>query len=141
VNGQAELLQIVPALRPPGRLAGLLHGRQQERDEDGDDGNDDEQLNERKGRANGDQTNSAGCDHRIVSWTSTNPEVSECRRPASMRSASKTKDLCETKKPARGFQFRARSLLFEMAKEKEWSSTASFPSTSKNVSAAGTEVN
>src|SRR5258708_26991056 len=34
VAGRRELLQIVLALRPPCRLAGLLHGRQKQRNQD-----------------------------------------------------------------------------------------------------------
>ena len=46
VHGQAQLLEIVLALGPPGRLAGRLHGRQQKCDENGDDGDDDQQLDQ-----------------------------------------------------------------------------------------------
>ena len=49
VQGQAELLQVVDALAPPGGLAGGLHGGQQQGDQDGDDGDDDQQLDEREG--------------------------------------------------------------------------------------------
>jgi len=36
-HGEPELLQVVDALGPPGRLTPRLHGRQQERDQNGDD--------------------------------------------------------------------------------------------------------
>ena len=37
MDGQAELLEVVDALRPPGRLARRLHGGQQQGDQDRDD--------------------------------------------------------------------------------------------------------
>ena len=37
VNRQPDLAQVVLALRPPSRLARLLHGRQQQCDQDCDD--------------------------------------------------------------------------------------------------------
>ena len=46
VQRQAELLEIVLALRPAGRLAGLLHGWQQQGHQDANDRNDHQQLNE-----------------------------------------------------------------------------------------------
>src|SRR5262249_20535291 len=46
VQGEADLLQVVHALGPPGRFPGRLHRREQQGDEDGDDGDDDQQLNE-----------------------------------------------------------------------------------------------
>jgi hypothetical protein len=49
VQREAELLQIVQALRATGRFSGRLHGRQQERHERADDGDDDQQLNQREG--------------------------------------------------------------------------------------------
>src|SRR5262249_14812974 len=48
VDGQAELLQVVDALRPARRLAGRLHGRQQQGNQDGDDGDDDQKLDQRE---------------------------------------------------------------------------------------------
>ena len=48
VDGQADLLQVVDALRAPGGLAGRLHGGQEQADQDGDDGDDDEQFDERE---------------------------------------------------------------------------------------------
>ena len=45
---QADLFEIVPALRLPGRLAGRLHRRQQQRDQDADDRNHDQQFHQRK---------------------------------------------------------------------------------------------
>ena len=44
VQRQADLLQVVAALRPSGRLAGRLHGREQQRDQDADDRNDDQEF-------------------------------------------------------------------------------------------------
>jgi hypothetical protein len=41
---QADLLEIIRALRSPGSLARRLNGRQQERDQDADDRNHDQQL-------------------------------------------------------------------------------------------------
>ena len=46
--GGRHLLQIVGADRPPGRLAGGLHGRQQQRDQNADDRNHDQQLDQRE---------------------------------------------------------------------------------------------
>ncbi len=48
VQGQADLLQVVDALRTAGRFAGGLYGRQQKRDEHADDGNHHQELDERK---------------------------------------------------------------------------------------------
>jgi hypothetical protein len=42
VKCQADLLEIIPALRPPGSLSGLLHRRKEERNQDGNDGDYDE---------------------------------------------------------------------------------------------------
>ncbi len=41
---QADLLQVIDALGPTGRLAGRLHGRQLKCDQDRDDGNHHEKL-------------------------------------------------------------------------------------------------
>ena len=46
VEGDADLLQVVRAAHPPGRLAGRLHGRQEQRDQHADDGDDDQQLDQ-----------------------------------------------------------------------------------------------
>ena len=51
VHGQPELLEVVLALGLPGRLSGLLDGRQQEGHQDGDDGDDHQQLDQRKALA------------------------------------------------------------------------------------------
>ena len=48
MHAQADLLQIVRALRAPGRFAGRLHGRQQQRHQHADDGDHHQQLDERK---------------------------------------------------------------------------------------------
>ena len=48
VHGQPDLLEVVGALGPPGRLAGRLHRREQQRDQHGDDGDDDQQLDQRE---------------------------------------------------------------------------------------------
>src|SRR5262249_11703848 len=48
VQSQADLLQVVLALGPVGRLTHLLDGRQQQADEYSNDGDDDEQFNERE---------------------------------------------------------------------------------------------
>jgi len=45
-DGQAELLEVVDALRTAGRLAGGLDGGQQQGDQDGDDGDDDQKLDQ-----------------------------------------------------------------------------------------------
>jgi len=47
-RGDADLAQVVDTLRPPGGLAGCLHGRQEQRHEAADDGDDDEQFDERE---------------------------------------------------------------------------------------------
>ena len=46
VQGQADLLEVVDALGPPGGLAGRLHGGQEQGDQDGDDGDDDQQFDQ-----------------------------------------------------------------------------------------------
>ena len=46
MEGQSNLLEIVNALNPPGRLAGRLHGRQQEGDQHGNDRDDDQELDQ-----------------------------------------------------------------------------------------------
>ena len=48
VHAQADLLEVVLALRACGRFADLLHGRNEQPDQDGDDGDDDEQFNQRE---------------------------------------------------------------------------------------------
>jgi hypothetical protein len=48
VERQADLLQVVDALRPAGGLAGRLHGGEQQADQDRDDRDDDEQLDQGK---------------------------------------------------------------------------------------------
>ena len=45
---QGELLQVVDATGPPGRLAGRLDRRQQQRDQDADNGNHHQQFDQRK---------------------------------------------------------------------------------------------
>ena len=44
MQGQAELLEIIPALKSPRRLADFLNGGQEQADQDGDDRNNDHQL-------------------------------------------------------------------------------------------------
>jgi hypothetical protein len=44
VQRETDLFEIVSALRPASRLAGLLHGRKQQCDENGNDGDDHQQL-------------------------------------------------------------------------------------------------
>ncbi len=48
VNRQADLLEIVLALRPAGRFAGLLDSGQQQGNQHGNNGDDDEQFDEGK---------------------------------------------------------------------------------------------
>ena len=48
VQRQPDLLEVVGALRSPGRLTGRLDGRQEQGDQDRDDGDDHEQLDERE---------------------------------------------------------------------------------------------
>ena len=48
VQGDAELFQIVGALRHAGRLTGRLHRRQQQSNEDADDRDDDQEFNQRE---------------------------------------------------------------------------------------------
>ena len=50
VQGQAELLEVVGALHPAGRLARRLHRGQQQRDQDADDRDHHQQLDQRKRR-------------------------------------------------------------------------------------------
>jgi hypothetical protein len=45
---QAELFQIVLALRAPGRFTRLLHGRKQQGHQHSDDGDDDQQFDQRE---------------------------------------------------------------------------------------------
>ena len=47
-EGQADLLEVVGALGPAGRLTRRLHRGQQQRDQDRDDGDDDQQLDQRE---------------------------------------------------------------------------------------------
>ena len=47
-----DLLHLVLALHPRGRLADLLHGGEEQADQDGDDGDDHEQFDERESAAN-----------------------------------------------------------------------------------------
>ena len=49
VEAEADLLEVVQALRPGGRLADLLDGGQQEPDEDRDDRDHHQQLDQREG--------------------------------------------------------------------------------------------
>ena len=49
LESDAELFEIVQALRPPRRFTGALNGRQQKRDQHADNRDDDEQFDERKG--------------------------------------------------------------------------------------------
>ena len=48
VQPEADLLQIVSALNPSGRLTGRLDGGQQQGDQDRDDRDDDQQLDQGK---------------------------------------------------------------------------------------------
>jgi len=48
MGSQGDLLEVIRALRPPGRLAGGLDGREQERNQHSDDGDDDQQLDQRE---------------------------------------------------------------------------------------------
>jgi hypothetical protein len=48
VNRDAELLQVVRALRPGGGLADLLNGREEEADQDRDDRDHHQQLDQRE---------------------------------------------------------------------------------------------
>ena len=48
VQPQADLLEVVAALHPSGRLARRLHRRQQQRDQDADDRNHDQKLHQGK---------------------------------------------------------------------------------------------
>ncbi len=50
LEGQADLLEVVGALRARGRFTNLLHRGNQQGDEDRDDGDHHEQLNEREAR-------------------------------------------------------------------------------------------
>jgi hypothetical protein len=44
MQSESHLLEVVFALRPPGRLAGRLHGRQEEGHEDSDNRDHDQKL-------------------------------------------------------------------------------------------------
>jgi hypothetical protein len=46
MQGQTDLLKVIGAVRPVGRLAGLLHGRHRQADQDADDGNDHQEFDE-----------------------------------------------------------------------------------------------
>jgi len=46
LKGQTDLLQVVCALDPAGRLSSRLHGRQQQGDQDADDRDHDQQLDQ-----------------------------------------------------------------------------------------------
>jgi hypothetical protein len=48
MNADAELLQVVDALRAPGGFPRRLDRRQQQSNQDADDGNHDQQLNQRE---------------------------------------------------------------------------------------------
>jgi hypothetical protein len=48
MESDADLLEVVAALRTPRGLAGLLHGGKQQGDQDRDDGDHDQQLDERE---------------------------------------------------------------------------------------------
>ena len=48
VHRQADLLQVIQALRAPGRLARRLHGRQEQGDQHADDGDHDQQFDQRE---------------------------------------------------------------------------------------------
>src|SRR5207244_13345708 len=52
-QGQADLLEVVLALRAGGCLANLLDGRQEQADQDRDDGDHDEQLDQGEASAAG----------------------------------------------------------------------------------------
>jgi hypothetical protein len=49
VGRQRNLLQVIRALGPPGRLPGRLHRRQEQRDQDTDDGNHHQQFDQCEG--------------------------------------------------------------------------------------------
>ena len=51
VEADAELFEVVLALRPCGRRPDLLHGRQQQADQDRNDRHDDEEFDQGEGRA------------------------------------------------------------------------------------------
>jgi len=48
MDRQAELLDVVDALRPAGGLAGRLHRREEQGDQDGDDGDHHQKLDQRE---------------------------------------------------------------------------------------------
>jgi len=48
MHGQAELFEVILALRHVSRLAHLLDGRQEQANEDGDDGNHHQELDQRE---------------------------------------------------------------------------------------------
>jgi hypothetical protein len=48
LQAEAQLLQVIDALIPPGGLAGGLHGREQQGDQYGDDGDHDQQFDQRE---------------------------------------------------------------------------------------------
>ena len=49
VDRQADLFQVIAALREAGRFAGGLYGRQQKGNQNADDRDNDKQFDERKG--------------------------------------------------------------------------------------------
>jgi hypothetical protein len=48
VQGNANLLHVVPALHSPRRLPRALHRRQEQADQNADNGDDDQEFNKRK---------------------------------------------------------------------------------------------
>ena len=50
-GGVHDLLDLIGALRPPGRLAGRLDRRQQQGDQDANDGDHDQQFDQREAGA------------------------------------------------------------------------------------------
>ena len=59
VQGDADLLEVVGALGPAGRLAGRLDGRQQQGDQHADDGDDHQQLDQGEATAGQDASGEA----------------------------------------------------------------------------------
>ena len=64
-GGQANLLQVVAAVRPTGRFPRRLNGRQEKRNQDPDDGDNDEELDQ------GETSRTTNLNHRFTPFAQT----------------------------------------------------------------------
>src|SRR5262249_3466183 len=80
VTAYAQLLEVAGAVRPVGRFAHFLHGRQQQSDQHREDGNDDQQFNERERRPATDRTTPHGRTPWVGQGEGASPTIAEgCR--------------------------------------------------------------